>query len=404
MAGRNDNRIPILVLAVACVAASALVASPRVCLAQESGSTITGLDSGTSDFGGSSVNFAADASSVKALKLNPTHPPSKGGAGALSSIYARNTAEARAIIAQALRSSREPVKPADSAVAKGLVEDMASGDTSRKETAEHRLTELGESAITPLVQMAKGDQPPAQRTATLKLLTLIGPAAAGPMATLLRHPSKDVRREVAEALAAMGDRLCLDPLCAAATDTDSDVRMAAVNGLGRLHQTMAAIVLGKMLAKEPVIEIRIAAAKSLGQVGSRAAIEPLIDALADRDVRVRLASARALTSMCDVLATGTRGQIACTKACDALLTALADKDVTVRVTAAEALGTLKDRRAVDGLAALLKDPEVRPAVIKALTHIGGGEARAQLEKFAGEAQDENARRAAAAAAQDLRKD
>ena len=108
--------------------------------------------------------------------------------------------------------------------------------------------------------------------------------------------------------------------------------------------------------------------------------------------------------MCDVLATGTRGQIACTKACDALLTALADKDVTVRVTAAEALGTLKDRRAVDGLAALLKDPEVRPAVIKALTHIGGGEARAQLEKFAGEAQDENARRAAAAAAQDLRKD
>jgi hypothetical protein len=281
MAGRNDNRIPILVLAVACVAASALVASPRVCLAQESGSTITGLDSGTSDFGGSSVNFAADASSVKALKLNPTHPPSKGGAGALSSIYARNTAEARAIIAQALRSSREPVKPADSAVAKGLVEDMASGDTSRKETAEHRLTELGESAITPLVQMAKGDQPPAQRTATLKLLTLIGPAAAGPMATLLRHPSKDVRREVAEALAAMGDRLCLDPLCAAATDTDSDVRMAAVNGLGRLHQTMAAIVLGKMLAKEPVIEIRIAAAKSLGQVGSRAAIEPLIDARAD---------------------------------------------------------------------------------------------------------------------------
>ncbi len=92
------------------------------------------------------------------------------------------------------------------------------------------------------------------------------------------------------------------------------------------------------------------------------AVPALIAALKDPVVEVRRAAAASLANLSDV------------RAVPALITALGDTDTEVRASAAEALGELEDRRAVPGLVGLLKDksPEVRRQALGALSNFEGG--------------------------------
>jgi predicted NACHT family NTPase len=83
--------------------------------------------------------------------------------------------------------------------------------------------------------------------------------------------------------------------------------------------------------------VRHAAAKALGRLGDRRAVEPLIARLGDKDSFVRRAAAEAL------------GVLGDRRAVEPLIARLGDEDVWVRRAAEEALRRLGDGRAVEPL-------------------------------------------------------
>ena len=109
--------------------------------------------------------------------------------------------------------------------------------------------------------------------------------------------------------------------------------------------------------KDP--NIRMNAAKALGEIKNPKAVEPLIVALKDENPGVREEAAKALV------------QIG-VPAVNVLIDALKDGDADVRERATWALGAIKDSIAVKPLIALLKDknPRVQEQAVKALIEIG----------------------------------
>ncbi|KAF0190738.1 MAG: PBS lyase, partial [bacterium] len=101
------------------------------------------------------------------------------------------------------------------------------------------------------------------------------------------------------------------------------------------------------------------AAYSLGRLGDRQAVEPLMDAVHLDDSRVKN---RAIDSL---------GAIADKRALPILIDTLQDKDRVTRTNSAIALGKIGDKRAVDPLLQTLADPDsnTRRATIQALTSI-----------------------------------
>ena len=80
------------------------------------------------------------------------------------------------------------------------------------------------------------------------------------------------------------------------------------------------------------------------------AVEPLITALGEKDVSVRVGAVRAL------------GGIKYNRALEPLIGALKDENVSVRMWAAEALGEIEDPGAVEALGVALKDADSRVRV------------------------------------------
>ena len=315
-----------------------------------------------------------------------------GQAGMVTTLFLRNPKDLSAILAAA---DTTVVAPADAGVVKEVVAAMAGSDVPRKQAAEQRLTQLGRSAVFPLAKLLQDPQTPEpQRSAAAMALVRLGPVAVQGFLPLVKDPAASVRLAAVRSLGALGNRVGMRALTDALEDSDADIRCAAAEALGDLKQSITGVALAKLLQKDVSLEVRIAAAGSLGRTESRAAIEPLVAGLADKEPRVRAACAKALLSMADLLASGQRGEVGRTKAVDAMAAALSDSDVTVRIAAAEGLGLLGDERAVDQLVLLLSDPKVRPTAVKAIERIGRDRTRALLSQIALETKDAEVRRAA----------
>ncbi len=111
--------------------------------------------------------------------------------------------------------------------------------------------------------------------------------------------------------------------------------------------------------KDPILEVRLEAAETLGRFKSPAAVKALIPALKDENKQMRMTVAEAL------------GDIGDKKSVEPLISLLKDVDWEVRSYAAEALGDLEDSRAVNPLGNCLQDDNrnVRKNVVYALGEI-----------------------------------
>ncbi len=111
--------------------------------------------------------------------------------------------------------------------------------------------------------------------------------------------------------------------------------------------------------KDPAVDVGQYAAGALLYMGTPA-VGPLIIALQGKDIQIRIASA------------GVLGQIGDSSAVDPLINALQDGDTSLRQMAAIALANMKDARAVKPLIAALRnnDEGVRSAAMEALVDIG----------------------------------
>jgi HEAT repeat protein len=161
-----------------------------------------------------------------------------------------------------------------------------------------------------------------------------------------------------------------------------------VRALKKLGPAAIGEISGQGLANESP-EVRAGAAEALGQIAHRDAIDPLFDALADKDARVRAVAARSLK-----FAVGEAEREA---ACKRLTAMLQNLEVP-RDGAVLALGHLKEKRAVAEIRTLAgpaSAPMLRRAALEALGLMDDKDSVEALIKAVLEDRDTDCRAAAA---------
>ena len=156
-----------------------------------------------------------------------------------------------------------------------------------------------------------------------------------------------VRARAAIALGRIGDAQAIDPLLALLKDREDDVRIGACLGLGFFKDPNTFDDIATILLDDPKIEVRQAAAKALGNTGHPAALPYLMEALHDSFwwYEREVAAGDLLSAIEQMGST----------AVEPLIEALKDKEGTVRKFAATLLGNIGDQRAIKPLGAALYD-------------------------------------------------
>ena len=159
-------------------------------------------------------------------------------------------------------------------------------------------------------------------------------------------------------------------LIKALREPDPTARARAARILGENRERDAAEALKLAMMDDADLTVRHEAAVALGRIG---VVEPLIDALAMPDARVRVTATQAL------------GQIGDPRGIKPLIVALRDSSTEVRSHAAFALKKI-GAPAVEGLMAALHHPDavVRWAAARILGSLGDKRALPELERLARE--------------------
>ncbi len=156
-----------------------------------------------------------------------------------------------------------------------------------------------------------------------------------------------VRSRAALALGNIGEPKTIQPLLYALKDPEDEVRIAACLALGFFKDPSTFDDITNVLLDDPKIEVRQAAARALGNTGHPAALPYLLEALHDSYWWYE----REYAASDLLLAIEKMG----VTAVNPLIEALQDKEGTVRKFAATLLGKLGDPRAIDPLGMALYD-------------------------------------------------
>jgi len=156
-----------------------------------------------------------------------------------------------------------------------------------------------------------------------------------------------VRSRAALALGKMGEPKAIRLILSALKDPEDEVRIAACLGLGYFKDPSTFDDITNVLLDDPKIEVRQAAARALGNTGHPAALPYLMEALHDSYWWYE----REYAASDLLLAIEKMGMAAV----QPLIEALKDKEGTVRKFAAILLGKLGDPRAIEPLGMALYD-------------------------------------------------
>lgn len=190
---------------------------------------------------------------------------------------------------------------------------------------------------------------------------LIGEAGAD-LSRTLRDPVPEVRAAAAEALGSLQDTTAVLALIdVLGKDTDASVRRAAAWALGQIEDPRAIPSLGEALRRDTDVDVRRMAAEALGDIDDRRAIPPLSEALQKDDDAE--VRARAAHGL---------GHYEDAGSLPVLLAVLErEKIAAVKLAVLETLGDIGDKRAFAQLVPILRDadPEIRVAAVHALGHL-----------------------------------
>jgi HEAT repeat protein len=173
-----------------------------------------------------------------------------------------------------------------------------------------------------------------------------------------------VRSRAALALGHIGDARVIPALFPLLKDRDDEVRIAACVAIGSFRDPSTFDEITSVLLDDPKIEVRQSAAKTLGETKHPAAIPFLMEALRDSFWWYeKEQSAQVLLNAIENMGAAV---------VEPLIEALGDREVTVRKYAAMALGNLRDARAMDELGMTVYDlhHEVSQAAAEALAKFG----------------------------------
>ena len=173
--------------------------------------------------------------------------------------------------------------------------------------------------------------------------------------SVLKDPDIEVRRAAIRSLANFEDPAAIPALREALRDSDAEVRSNAVEALGNLHDAASADAIAALI-KDPNREVRANAIEALTELELKVAPAGLLDALRDSDADVRQHAAEAV------------GHFEDARAVPQLRLMLDDPNGDVREAAVEALGEIRNQEAIEALIVALKakDAKVRQAAADAL--------------------------------------
>ena len=173
--------------------------------------------------------------------------------------------------------------------------------------------------------------------------------------SVLKDPDVEVRRAAVRSLANFEDPATVAAFREALHDSDAEIRSAAVEALGNLHDAASADAIAALI-KDPNKDVRANAIEALTDLELTVAPAGLLDALRDSDADVRQHAAEAV------------GHFEDARAVPQLRIMLDDPNGDVRESAVEALGEIRNQEAIDALIVALKaqDPKVRQAAADAL--------------------------------------
>jgi HEAT repeat protein len=275
--------------------------------------------------------------------------------------------------------------------AKRLIAQLA--DVTKRERAAHELIHIGAEAAPPLLESLQTRDPnllliyqqvlariPSATPALTKALSTAHPIIRGRAAEIfamrrdrsavpvlveaLNGEYFTVRSRAALALGKIGDVRAIQPLVRLLKDPKDEVRIAACLALGYFKDPSTFDEITNVLLDDPKIEVRQAAAQALGNTGHPAALPYLMEALHDSYWWYeREYAAGDLLSAIEKMGD---------TAVDPLIEALQDKEGTVRKFAAALLGKLSDPRAIEPLGMALYDlhHEVGKASAESLARFG----------------------------------
>ncbi len=330
-----------------------------------------------------------------------------------------------------------------------LLHSLQSTDPPAREKAATALGGTKDpSAIKPLIKTL-ADEYKYVRRAAAEALGKMGEPAVEPLAKALKNENSNVREGALTALGLIGNPTVVPVMLQAVHDEDVSVREASVEALGRIHDERAEAGLVRVMMRNRDWDLRGRAAEALKKAGwtpkdsreqafvflaseqwaklahlGERALEPLMQALSDRDGSIRAKAAHTL-GRCNnpmgipPLVKALRDKNEAVRenagsalrslgwtpsvpedrawsllanqewdalvelgkpAVDPLLVATTDGRAKVRLAAALALGEIRDRRAVEPLAALLEDndADVRSSAARALGMIRDPKAAQKL--------------------------
>jgi HEAT repeat protein len=225
-------------------------------------------------------------------------------------------------------------------------------------------------SATPLLIKILGTAHPVIRGRVAEVFAISKDRAAAPaLLEALQGEYFTVRARAALALGKIGEPRAIKPLLQLLKDREDEVRIAACLALGMFKDPSTFDEITNVLLDDPIIEVRQAAAQALGNTGHPAALPYLMEALHDSYWWYEREYAAG-----DLLAAIEKMGVA---AVDPLIQALQDKEGTVRKFAATLLGRLGDPRAIEPLGMALYD----------LHHEVGNVAAESLARFGAPAVD-----------------
>ena len=241
----------------------------------------------------------------------------------------------------------------------GLIKALGyQKDAAIRKGAAEALGRLGDPrAVRPLV-VALGDAP--VRPTAVEALVAIGSVAGESLVAALGNQDPKVRKAAVMALGRIGDARAVEAVVAALEDQDGEVQWAAIESLGQLGDYRATEPLIAMLNDRG---LHAAAVAALGAIGDPRAVEPLIadldylfqgwsvasalEAIGEPSVTSLIAVLRSHSVSARQEASVTLGRIGDPRAVEPLLDAVQDKDWDVRRNAATALVTMYGAGRID---------------------------------------------------------
>ena len=245
-----------------------------------------------------------------------------------------------------------------------LLEALQTQDANLLLVYQHLLARI--PAASPLMTQALTTAHPLVRGRIAEVFSISKDKTAVPsLLTALRGEYYTVRSRAALALGHIGDESAIPALLAALKDREDEVRIAACEAVGQFKDPSTFDELANVLLDDPKIEVRQAAVKVLGETRHPAAIPFLMESL--RDSFWWFEREQSVQDLLNAIENMGEPVV------EPLIEALGDREGTVRKFAAMILGKLRDVRAMEELGMTLYDlhHEVSQAATEALAHFGG---------------------------------